>query len=200
MQTDPFKARRQRTVADNIDNRRAEVLATCGQRGVGHAELDVGQTQFAPLVDRITVGMGEGAVGAASNILAVTVENDGVVSGNFGAHANGALGEARGVVDDGALNPVDTTRGLCSYRWRGVFVAVFHVAEAVVTTTQFIGVPVTGCAAQALSIDKAFGLALGATAGQCGRDELLTCRFCVRRGGDAANGQGQYRGAAQFHG
>ena len=38
------------------------------------------------------------------------VQRDGVVGRNFGADADSALGEARGVVEDGALHPVDPAR------------------------------------------------------------------------------------------
>ncbi|MNP63220.1 hypothetical protein D3C76_1585900 [compost metagenome] len=91
------------------------------------------------------------------------------------------------------MNPVDTAVS----RGRN---AVFLVGKVGPTFQLFVGVPVTGRAADRLAFQEAGGFALGAFFIQGNRGIRLALGFSVCRGGYAANGQGQYRGAAQFHG
>ncbi|MNO94095.1 hypothetical protein D3C76_857070 [compost metagenome] len=200
-----LEARRQRTVTDDVDHRAAEVLATGGQGGVGNTRLDVGQAQLAPLANGVAAFFGQGTVVARAwasarcaavvgrQVLAVLVQGDGVVGRHFSADTDSAFGEARVVLDDGALDPVDTTVS----RGRD---AVFLVGEIGTTFQLFIGVPVTGRAADRLAFEETGGFALGAFFIHGHRGVRLALGFSVRRGGYAADGQGQYRGAAQFHG
>ncbi|MNI42471.1 hypothetical protein D3C73_967680 [compost metagenome] len=188
-----LEARRQRTVADGVDLRAAVALAADGQGAVGDACLDVGQAQLAPLVNGVAIGVGEGTVGTALDVFAAAIQRDGVVRRHFSAQAYGALGETRGVVEDGALDPVDpATTGL------GHTVAL--ILEGAAALLVFVGVPVAGRTAQGLTVDEAGGFALGVLFFHADRGERLALGFRVSRGGDAADGQGQYRGAAQFHG
>jgi len=175
-----LKTGRQCPVTDHIDGRAAEVLSADGQRGVGDARAEVGQAQLAPLADCIAVAVGQGAVVWPGDVLGVAVQCYGVVRRYLGAETDGAFGEARGVVEDGALHPVDPARG-------GLTGTVVVVAEAVIATAKLVGVPVAGSAAQGLVFDKALGLALSAGGFQFGGHKFIGIGH--RR--DAADGQGQ---------
>ncbi|MNP45530.1 hypothetical protein D3C76_1394590 [compost metagenome] len=87
------------------------------------------------MVHGLAVVLGQRTVAAVGDILAAAVQDHGVVGSDFGTEAYGALGKARGVIEDGALNPVDTTIG-------GTCLAVFLVTE-IAPLQQLIGVPVT---------------------------------------------------------
>ena len=65
-----------------------------------------------------------------------------------GAETDGALGEPRGVIKDGALYPVDPTRG-------GFCFPVVVVGKTPVAALEFVGVPVARGAAQGLFFNKA---------------------------------------------
>ncbi|MNR28286.1 hypothetical protein D3C85_1456020 [compost metagenome] len=125
--------------------------------------------------------MGEGAVGAALDVFAAAIQSNRVVRGDFSAEADSALGEARGVVQDGALNPVDSTRAV-------QFFTVPLVLEDAAALLVFVGVPVTGSTRQALAIDKTFGFRLGIGTCQLSRNEILADAFSMGPGGDAADG------------
>ena len=180
VQAHPLKAGRQCAVTDHVDGRAAEVLSAYGQRGVGDAGAEVGQAQLAPLADGVAVAVGQGAVVWPGDVLGVAIQGNGVVSRDLGAEAYGAFGEARLVVEDGALYPVDPARG-------GFTGAVVVVAETVIATLELVGVPVAGSAAQGLVFDKALGLALSAAGFEFGRHEFIG----IGHRSDAADGQGQ---------
>jgi hypothetical protein len=128
--------------------RAAVVLATGSQGGIGDARLDVGQTQFAPLAYCITAFFSQGTVVARSRtclrcatiaggqVFAITIQCNGVVGGNFSAEADSTFGEARVVLEDSALDPVDTaiSRDKCT---------IFGVLELFATLELFVGIPVT---------------------------------------------------------
>ena len=182
MQGYPLEAGRQGTVADHIDGRAAEVLSAHHQRGVGDTGLDVRQPELAPLANGIAVTVGQGAVVLAGDVIHIPVKGDCVVGRDLGAEANGALGEPRAVIKNGALHPVDTAR--C-----GFFDAVIVVGEAAVIALEFVGVPVAGRAAQALPFDKAVGFALAAGTGfQLRGHKCLTYLFGIRHRRKAADG------------
>ncbi|RMU46427.1 hypothetical protein ALP29_200137 [Pseudomonas syringae pv. avii] len=161
-------------VADEGDNRGVHRLATHGQNRVGDPRLDVAQTHLAPLTDCIAVAVCQGTVGAACKVIGVTVQRNGVVQRQFGGETYNALGITRGVVDDGALLPVDTARSLLGD-------AVIVVAKNLVATLEFVGVPVTGCPGQVLVFDKAVGVSLCVLGTQLGRYERLACRFSLNQ-------------------
>ncbi|MNF73006.1 hypothetical protein D3C84_549980 [compost metagenome] len=206
MQAHTLETRGQGTVADHVDHRAAEVLAAGGQCGVGETSLDVSQAQFAPLVFGLAAVFSQSTVVTQTGnaiercaaigrgeVLAITLKGDGVVGSDFSAETDGALGEARVVLDDGALYPVDAAVRVGQY-------TVLVVLEMGTTFQLFVGVPVTCGPADRLAFDKAAGFALGAFLFHGHGRESLALGFSVRRGGYAADGQGQYRCAAQFHG
>ncbi|MNR56990.1 hypothetical protein D3C85_1776760 [compost metagenome] len=82
------------------------------------------------------------------------------------------------------MYPVDTT---IRFRQR----AVFAVTELAATFQLFVGVPVARGPGQRLAFNKTSGFALGAFFFHSNRGERLALGFSVRRGGYAADGQGQ---------
>ncbi|MNO91670.1 hypothetical protein D3C76_832220 [compost metagenome] len=196
MEGHALEARRQCTVTDHVDHRAAEVHAAGGQGAVGDTRLDVGQAQFAPLALSVAAFFGQGTVVARAwtsarcatvvgrQVFAVLVQCDGVVRRHLSAEANGAFGEARVVLEDGALDPVDPAIG----RGRN---AVFLVGELGAALQLFVGVPVARGAGDRLAFDKAGGFALGVLLVHGNRGESLALGFCVSRGGYAADGHGQ---------
>ena len=182
MQAHPLKAGGQRAVADHIDGRTAEVLSAHHQRRVGNTGLDVRQPELAPLANGIAVTVGQGAVVLTSNVIHIAIKGDRVVGRDLGAEANGALGEPRAVIQNGALHPVDTAR-------RGFFDAVVVVRETAFVALEFVGIPVAGGAAQALTFDETAGFALAAGTGfQFGGHKCLADVFGIRHRRKAADG------------
>ena len=99
------------------------------------AGAEVGQAQLAPLADCVAVAVGQGAVVWPCDVLGVAIQCYGVVRRYLGAETDGAFSEARLVVEDGALYPVDPAR-------RFFAGTVVVVSEAVIATLEFVGVPV----------------------------------------------------------
>ncbi|MNF89493.1 hypothetical protein D3C84_720220 [compost metagenome] len=192
-----FEARRQGTVTDDIHLRAAEILATSRQCGVGDACLDVGQAQFAPLINSVTAIFSQRTVVttagatwlrrtavAGREVFTVTVQGNGVVGGDFGAEAYSAFGEARVVLDDRALHPVDAAVSRVS-------LTIITIVERRTPLERLIRIPVTRGAGDRLPFNKAGGFALGALFLDGDRCESLTLGLSVGRGGNAADGQGQ---------
>ncbi|MCY1179345.1 hypothetical protein D9M73_197390 [compost metagenome] len=130
---------------------------------------------------------------AGCQVFTILVQCNGVVGGDFSAETDSAFGEARVVLEDSALDPVDAAIGIGQC-------AVIVVFELGTTLELLVCIPVTGSAADRLAFDEASGFALGAFLVHGNRGERLALGFSVSGGGYAADGQGQYRGAAQFHG
>ncbi|MNN24987.1 hypothetical protein D3C81_1384400 [compost metagenome] len=152
-------------------------MAADGEGGVGHPRLDVGQAHLAPLADRVAVAVGQGAVVRPGDRGPALFQGDGVVAGGLDGYTDGALGEARAVVEDGALHPVVTAVG------------VVAGAVALVVLPQrgargaLAGVPVAGAAGQALAVDEAAGLLLFAAAFEGDRHVVLALRVGLGHGG-----------------
>lgn len=66
-------------------NRRIGTTKQAAQVGV-HGS-NVGQAQFAPLVDYVTIGVSQGTVGTARDVTLTKVQGQGVISRNFGSDA-----------------------------------------------------------------------------------------------------------------
>ncbi len=177
-----FKARRKCAVANVGQHRGVHRLTAGGQGRVGNARLDVGQAHLAPLPDRVAVVLGQRTVGAAHQVVFVTVQRNGVVYRHLRGKTDSALGEARAVVNDGALNPVDPARVAVDHN------AVLFAGELAATAQQFVGVPVLGRTGQLRVLQKALGFALEVAGGQCGRNEFLTGRLCLGRDADGEYG------------
>ncbi|MOA07737.1 hypothetical protein D3C78_1274530 [compost metagenome] len=204
MQGHTLEAGRQGTVADDVDLRAAEVHAAGGQGSVGEACLDVGQAQLAPLALGVAAFFGQRTVVARAwtsarcatvvgrQVLAVAFQRDGVVGRQLSAEADGTLGEARVVLDDGALHPVDTTISVDR-------LTVFFVLELAPTLELFVGVPVTGTTVDLLAFDETGGLGLCIVGVHGDRVECLALRFGISGGRNAADGQCQQCCVAQFH-